>query len=100
MLSLHHGQVSGALSNLHRKGHVFMLRQKRDRCHPYVHWSHVEQYDPVDRIDEPTQTFANQRRNVERLILDEILRDCSLDLLITNGALAEAIAEYRRMNDA
>ena len=31
-----HGQVSGALSALHRGGHVAMLKEMRDRQHIYV----------------------------------------------------------------
>ena len=33
----HHGQVSSALTNLHKQGLVFTLRRRRGNCHPYVH---------------------------------------------------------------
>jgi len=36
-LELHHGQISGALSNLHRAGLVFQIYTKRNKCLPYVH---------------------------------------------------------------
>lgn len=36
MLNLHHGQASGALSNLHRRGFIARLTEKRDRCSVYV----------------------------------------------------------------
>lgn len=32
----HHGQVSGALSNLHRAGYLMRLTERRDRCAVYV----------------------------------------------------------------
>lgn len=35
-LNLHHGQASGALSSLHRRGFVARLTEKRDRCSVYV----------------------------------------------------------------
>lgn len=36
-LGLHHGQISGVLSNLHKEGRVFMLKETRDGSHPYLH---------------------------------------------------------------
>ena len=33
----HHGSVSGALSVLHKKGLLVLLRARRNRCHVYVH---------------------------------------------------------------
>lgn len=35
-LGWHHGQASGALSVLHRAGHITRLKQTRDRCAIYV----------------------------------------------------------------
>jgi DNA-binding MarR family transcriptional regulator len=35
-LGLHHGQASGALSNLHRSGTIVRLAHRRDRCSVYV----------------------------------------------------------------
>lgn len=32
----HHGTLSGTLSNLHRKGEIAMLTEKRKRCRVYV----------------------------------------------------------------
>jgi hypothetical protein len=53
-LNLHHGQVSGALSNLHRAGLVFQLRQPRHRCMPYVHRDFRGHYDDDLRRDSNT----------------------------------------------
>lgn len=32
----HHGQASGALSNLHKTGHIVRLKETRDKSHVYV----------------------------------------------------------------
>jgi len=32
----HHGSISGALSNLHQKGLIVRLKERRDRCQVYV----------------------------------------------------------------
>lgn len=69
VLGLHHGQVSGALSNLHRSGHVFMLHQQRDKCHLYVHAQFRVNYKSDERIDEPAQTKAGKRnQDIQRLL--------------------------------
>lgn len=50
-LGLHHGQISGALSNLHRAGLVFQVLTKRNKCLPYVHSCFREYYSPIERRD-------------------------------------------------
>lgn len=63
-LNLHHGQISGCLSALHSGKKVFMLRQKRGRCHPYVHTDYRDIYHDGLRFDEPAKTRSgdiNQR---------------------------------------
>lgn len=60
-LNLHHGQISGVLSNLHKSGLVFMLRSQRNRCHPYVHGDLRDQFTDADCIDEPVRTRTTQR---------------------------------------
>lgn len=42
LTGLHHGQVTGSLSNMHKAGHVARLTDKRDRCSIYVLPEHVE----------------------------------------------------------
>jgi hypothetical protein len=63
LMNLHHGQVSGALSTLHKSGHVFMLQAQRNRCHPYCHAKHRVLFPPEARIDEPAQTKAGKRKD-------------------------------------
>lgn len=63
-LNLHHGQISGCLSALHTGKKVFMLRQKRGRCHPYIHADYRSAYHDGQRFDEPAKTRSgdiNQR---------------------------------------
>ena len=69
VLNLHHGQVSGALSNLHKTGHVFMLQAQRNKCHPYCHATWRVNYTTDQRIDEPAQTKAGKRNaDFQRLL--------------------------------
>lgn len=42
VLRLHHGQASGALSNLHKAGRAARLTKKRRKCAIYVHPDFVE----------------------------------------------------------
>ncbi len=72
LLGLHHGQVSGALSNMHKCGVVFMMRQQRDRCHPYVHSMFREWFTDEERYDEPART-RNSKRNE---LMNELLNTC------------------------
>lgn len=71
-LGLHHGQASGALSTLHRMGLVFSLREKRNRCHPYVHGRLRHMFPSSQRHDTPSTTFAGMRR----ALLDELHATC------------------------
>ena len=67
-LGLHHGQISGALSNMHKNGEVFALVKQRDRCHPYVHAKFREAFAPEERFDEPVKTAGTLRaEEIERL---------------------------------
>jgi len=93
-MNLHHGQISGALSNLHKSGHVFMLRQQRNKCHPYVHSIYRDQYTPEQRIDEPVKTKSNQRLTDLEELLD------TLTTMIGFGRITdpELIAHINQLN--
>lgn len=94
-LDLHHGQISGALSTLHRLGEVFMLKAKRDRCHPYVHAVHRRNYPPDMRLDVPAKTRVTEEREAREVLLiavDAVLSSQSWD---TIQALREARKHYR-----
>lgn len=62
-VELHHGQISGLLTNLHRMGKVFIYSgKKRDNCYAYIH-SEYKEYFPEDlRYDTPVQTKAGIRK--------------------------------------
>ena len=72
LLNLHHGQISGVLSNLHKAGEVFMLREQQDKCHPYVFHSYRIAYNDEQVFDQPATTRAGQRK----ALLDELYATC------------------------
>lgn len=68
-LELHHGQISGLLSNMHNKGLVFSLVQTRDRCHPYVHTKYRDRYTDSQVYDSPARTSkGSTRQNLTDLL--------------------------------
>lgn len=75
-LGLHHGQSSGALSNLHRMGLVFQLRETRDGCHPYVHAAYRGNYYDNERYDDPVQTRAGKERAALLALAAEVAEWC------------------------
>lgn len=94
LMNLHHGQMSGALSNLHRSGQVFMLRDQRNRCHPYVHSNLRHLWREEERIDQPAQTKAGKRKNdLERLL--ELVTDGIRVGTIHDGAVIRLVNELR-----
>ena len=72
LLGLHHGKISGALSNMHKCGVVFMQVAQRDRCHPYVHAMYRETFSPDERYDQPARTRNNKRND----LLNQLLEAC------------------------
>jgi len=73
LLNLHHGQVSGVLSNLHKAGEVFMLREQQDRCHPYVLRIYRNMHNDDNVWDKPVETRAGQRK----ALLDNLYATCA-----------------------
>ena len=98
-LGLHHGQISGALSVLHKAGAVFTTREQRDRCHVYVHADWRGAFIPNERIDEPVRTKAALRKDaLERVLLaaELVIRFDGTDRL-TLEQLREAVWEARNL---
>jgi hypothetical protein len=61
-LGLHHGQISGVLSNLHKEGRVFMLKETRLGSHPYCHVG-IRGHFQADQIYEaPVKTSLTTYR--------------------------------------
>lgn len=71
-LDLHHGQISGVLNGLHQLGLVFMLRERKDRCHPYVSHLFRDLFTDEQVYDEPPMNKGKERRN----LLNELLAEC------------------------
>jgi hypothetical protein len=73
-LNLHHGQASGALSNLHHGGHLALLTERRDRCHVYVLVENVAGRDTV-----PPSTNARRLTDDEKHLIRVALLGSDLD---------------------
>lgn len=99
VLKLHHGQISGCLSMMHKAGLVFALRTKRNRCHPYVHAAYREIYGPLERIDAPVKTKATQEKEALQTLLVAV--DALLDAQTweTIRAVRAARATYREVSE-
>lgn len=68
-LGLHHGQVSGCLSVLHKAGHVFMKNAISNGCHIYVHSDFRDAFPDWARIDQPVVTKTKQRKDALEAVL-------------------------------
>lgn len=89
---LHHGQISGALSNLHRAGEIFMLRTQRNKCHPYVHAMYRHQFTDDQRIDAPVKTKSNQRLSDLEELLDDLMLAIGLGRITDPDVIAQVNA--------
>lgn len=94
-LNLHHGQVSGALSNLHKGGGVFMLRRTVNRCHPYVAREFRYLYGRDEVWDSPATTRAGVRHN----LLEQLLAECIATPGLTD-AIKQLIAKVEQHDNA
>lgn len=69
LLSIHHGKVSGALSNLHIGGQVFWVRKTRNRSHPYVHIKYRATYTEAEICDTPKGKSKRERHELIESLL-------------------------------
>lgn len=60
-LGMHHGQISGLLSILHKNGQIVMLKTRRDKCHPYTHIDNTRWLMPDEYWIEPVQTKSSRK---------------------------------------
>ena len=80
-MGLHHGQISGALSVLHKVGKVAQLRSKRNNCHPYISINFVEHYPLTELILAPSETKSGKRRQaLEKVIIAARLVDSDYNI--------------------
>jgi hypothetical protein len=96
-LGLHHGQISGALSNMHKNGEVFTLVEQRDRCHPYVHIKYRDCYDPSQRFDEPVKT-ASVLRQEELELWKQVAQDLA-EALYSDSNKIVALMKYEELRN-
>jgi len=75
-MSMHHGQASGALSKLHRRGKIARLTERRDRCKVYVHPDFV---NGRDTDDERPYRLVDQLADVLSRLPEEALAKADLD---------------------
>jgi hypothetical protein len=93
-LGLHHGQASGALSNLHKTGRVFMLREKRGKSHPYVHDKYRGHYPAYERYDDPAQTRSGRTRELERQIITALESNHRIDRPTGDAYIDQLVRQY------
>jgi len=102
LLGLHHGQISGALSNLHGCGQVFALREVRDRSHPYVHIKYRDRWDADARYDEPVRTRNSRQRELQAQLLGAVREAISDEWSQTKTDIVKAVVsmmdDYERLS--
>lgn len=96
LLSLHHGQVSGALSTLHKAGEVFQIRERRGNCHPYVHRKFLGDYHPSQVILEPSSTRSGTRN----ALTNEVIKAAREVTWHMDGAMERLTDAIRRLDQA
>ncbi len=69
-LGLHHGQISGALSALHKDGWVFALKQERNGSQIYMHYGYRDEHGAAMRLDFPAVT----RSSVKKAAIDDLAK--------------------------
>lgn len=84
----HHGKVSGSLSVLHKAGHLFQLRSKRNRCHPYVHNVYREAWLPAQRYDVSVRTRKRSNNDLKEI------RDAIDQILVMTDLFSHDVSEF------
>jgi hypothetical protein len=100
LLNLHHGQVSSALTVLHRQGRIAMTSAKQNRCHYYIHADYIPMYDPSEVYLRPSKTLATRKAEAGEALADAVVAYCDQlrdSLLIDHEMLYKALAEYRKV---
>lgn len=95
-LNLHHGQISGLLSILHKHGHIVMLKSRRDRCHPYTHIDNTRWLMPDEYWVEPVQTKTTRRLNTADQLAETVAQ--FLNRNANTNDLVQALETYWKEN--
>lgn len=92
-LGMHHGQVSSALSVLHRSELVAMRTNKKDRCHPYVATRYVDQIGQTNVVTKPKKTITRLKAEAGEELAELIIRYAEQE--ITLNQLIIAAKDYK-----
>lgn len=79
-LGLHHGEASGALSNLHKAGQVARLEERRGRSHVYVLTRNVN--------GRPTQEPGRNKRTYSEAEVARMVADAYAEGFMAAGGAA------------
>lgn len=95
----HHGQTSGALTNLRKRGNIFWLLKQRDGCHVFVHGSWRDRYQWEQlKHDEPKRTKdKNEAADQVCVGLDRYLHGGDHGSLDAWDYLKDAFAVWRKL---
>lgn len=97
-LGLHHGQVSSALSVLHKEGRLARLTETRDRCAVYVYPTFVQGRETAShgrsRPSEPVQTLNEH----ERLVLDRAKESLAQGWIVPNRDVRVIVEALERLS--
>lgn len=77
-IGTHHGQSSGALSNLHKQCKLFRLTEyRRDKCSVYIHPHHASRFTEAeyDRLPSETKTEKRLRQMAEMTLQIAMLEE-------------------------
>lgn len=94
-LGLHHGQISGTLSVLHKAGKVVQVKRKRGRSYPYISARFADLYSPAEVIHSPSATSAGQHRQLLQRVAEASELYLAEPDLWTEQALRDALADLR-----
>lgn len=92
---LHHGKVSSALTNLHRLGWVFALKQTRNRCHIYIHADYRIMQFAEDVYDEPVRTRSSVQRAALQAVAEAAAAYLNDPTLITLTDLQDSVTNWK-----
>lgn len=93
LLGLHHGQISGTLSVLHRAGKIVQLKKKRGNSAPYLAMRFLELYHPAEVRFLTASTSAGDRRRALEKVADAARGLVANYNLVTQAEMIEALRE-------
>lgn len=99
LTDLHHGQVSGLLSVLHRAGNIVQLRGVRDKCHPYIHPRFIDHYTENELVREPVKSRKTVELEFLRYLQDAVedyLNEPDDDTLMMLSKAAQVVRSWQR----